>query len=104
MLVPAEDTRCLKKWTERIFPMEVEKKKPRVGRGLATLSLKVTPPRGFINRDLSLSEEPLFLSNGNNEKSRNLSMNRPMPVRKVIPKGNEAASRYTATLQPFGAL
>lgn len=43
--------------------------KPRVGR-LATLSLQGYPCRGFINRDLSLSEEPPFLSN---EKSRNLS-------------------------------
>lgn len=59
---------------------------------------KLPPSRFHKSRFILLSGEPLFISN-NDEKSRNLSMNR-----KVIPKGNEAASRYTATLQSFGAL
>lgn len=59
---------------------------------------KLPPSRFHKSRFILLSGESLFISN-NDEKSRNLSMNR-----KVIPKGNEAASRYTATLQSFGAL
>lgn len=77
--------------------------KPRVG--LLQLIQAYPPPPFEVSR--FVFKEPRSHHYSLNEnKSRNLSMHETdsVPVRKVIPKGNETASRYTATLQAFGAL